>query len=55
MEVLKMDFFAYFYRVSDVFNVRLTIRLFEKSSHTPQYEEPELFDEALLQWLSLRT
>lgn len=29
----------------------LTIRLFEKSSHTPQFEEPEDFDNALLQWL----
>ncbi len=28
----------------------LTLRLFEKSGHTPQYEEPELFDEELLQW-----
>lgn len=28
-----------------------TIRIFEKSSHTPQYEEPELFDAELLQWL----
>jgi proline iminopeptidase len=31
----------------------LTIRLFEKSSHTPQLEEPELFDHELLHWLSL--
>ena len=30
----------------------LTIRLFEKSSHTPQYEEPEHFDDELLQWLT---
>lgn len=30
----------------------LTIRIFEKSGHTPQYEEPELFDQELLQWLS---
>ncbi len=30
----------------------LTIRLFEKSSHTPQFEEPELFDRELLNWLS---
>jgi proline iminopeptidase len=30
----------------------LTIRIFEKSGHTPQYEEAELFDNELLQWLS---
>jgi proline iminopeptidase len=30
----------------------LTIRVFEKSGHTPQYEEPELFDQELLQWLN---
>lgn len=30
----------------------LTIKLFEKSSHTRQYEEPELFDAALLEWLN---
>lgn len=29
----------------------LTIRLFEQSSHTPQFEEPELFDQELLTWL----
>ena len=29
----------------------LTIRLFEKSAHSPQYEEPDLFDAELLQWL----
>lgn len=29
----------------------ITIRVFEKSGHTPQYEEPELFDQELLQWL----
>jgi proline iminopeptidase len=29
----------------------LTARVFEKSGHTPQYEEPELFDEELLGWL----
>ncbi len=33
----------------------LTIRLFEQSSHTPQYEEPRLFDEELLQWISHST
>ncbi len=31
---------------------KLTLRLFDKSSHTPQFEEPELFDQELLQWLS---
>lgn len=30
----------------------LTIKLFEKSSHTPQFEEPELFDQELLKWLN---
>ena len=29
----------------------LTIRVFEKSGHTPQLEEPELFDNELLSWL----
>jgi proline iminopeptidase len=33
----------------------LTIRVFEKSGHTPQYEEPELFDQELLQWLNSLT
>ena len=36
--------------VRDKFN-NLTIRIFEKSSHTPQFEEPELFDKELLDWL----
>ena len=31
----------------------LTIRVFEKSGHTPQYEQPELFDRELLKWLDL--
>ena len=30
----------------------LTIRVFEKSGHTPQYEEPELFDQELLSWMN---
>jgi proline iminopeptidase len=30
----------------------LTIRLFCKSGHTPQFEEPELFDAELLRWIS---
>jgi proline iminopeptidase len=30
----------------------LTIRLFCKSGHTPQLEEPELFDAELLRWLT---
>jgi len=30
----------------------LTIRLFEKSSHTPQYEESEIFDKELLEWIA---
>ncbi|MEO1255243.1 MAG: alpha/beta hydrolase, partial [Bacteroidota bacterium] len=29
----------------------LTIRIFEKSGHTPQYEQPLLFDKELLEWL----
>ncbi|CAM2822680.1 alpha/beta fold hydrolase [Legionella worsleiensis] len=30
---------------------QLTIRVFERSGHTPQLEEPVLFDETLLTWL----
>lgn len=30
----------------------LTLKIFEKSGHTPQYEEPALFDQALIEWLS---
>ncbi len=29
----------------------LTIRIFEKSSHTPQLEEPDNFDEELMRWI----
>ncbi|HLO84132.1 MAG TPA: alpha/beta hydrolase [Nostocaceae cyanobacterium] len=29
----------------------LTIRIFEKSGHAPQFEEPELFDQELIKWL----
>ncbi len=29
----------------------LTVRIFEKSAHSPQYEEPNLFDAELLRWL----
>ncbi len=29
----------------------LTVRIFEKSAHSPQYEEPDLFDCELLKWL----
>jgi proline iminopeptidase len=29
----------------------LTIRVFEKSGHTPQYEEAALFDQELLAWM----
>lgn len=29
----------------------LTIRVFERSGHTPQFEEPELFDRELLSWI----
>ena len=34
----------------DKFN-DLTVRVFERSGHTPQFEEPELFDAELLSWL----
>ena len=30
----------------------LTIRVFEQSGHTPQYEEAQLFDEELLAWMN---
>ena len=30
----------------------LTVRIFEKSGHTPQFEEPDLFDEELLTWMN---
>lgn len=33
----------------------LTIRIFEKSGHTPQFEEPELFDGELLAWMRSRS
>ncbi|HLB41616.1 MAG TPA: alpha/beta hydrolase [Gammaproteobacteria bacterium] len=33
----------------------LTIRVFERSGHTPQLEEAALFDNELLNWLSLHT
>ena len=29
----------------------VTVRIFEKSGHTPQYDEPELFDSELLAWI----
>jgi proline iminopeptidase len=29
----------------------LAVRIFEKSAHSPQYEEPDLFDIELLKWL----
>src|SRR5262245_37189158 len=32
----------------------LTIRIFERSGHTPQLEEPELFDAELLRWMDSR-
>ena len=28
----------------------VTVRVFERSGHTPQFEEPELFDAELMQW-----
>ena len=30
---------------------RLTVRIFERSGHSPQYEEADLFDEEILSWL----
>jgi proline iminopeptidase len=33
----------------------LTVRVFEKSGHTPQLEESQLFDAELLQWFSLKS
>lgn len=30
----------------------LTARVFEQSSHAPHFEEPELFDRELLDWLA---
>jgi proline iminopeptidase len=30
----------------------ITIRIFEKSGHTPQLEESELFDKELLEWIN---
>lgn len=32
----------------------LTIRVFERSGHTPQLEEAELFDSELVDWLRSR-
>lgn len=32
----------------------LTVRIFEKSAHSPQYEESDLFDTELLEWLLTR-
>lgn len=29
----------------------VTVRIFEKSGHTPQYEEAERFDRELLHWM----
>lgn len=31
----------------------LTVRIFEKSAHSPQYEQPDLFDAELLKWLKI--
>ena len=41
-------------RIRSKFQNLIAVRVFEKSGHTvPQYEEPELFDDELLRWLSL--
>ncbi|HET9314279.1 MAG TPA: alpha/beta hydrolase, partial [Vicinamibacteria bacterium] len=29
----------------------LTVRVFERSGHTPQHDEPALFDAELLRWI----
>ena len=29
----------------------LTLRIFEESGHTPQFEEPDLFNKELLAWM----
>ncbi|NMG08540.1 alpha/beta hydrolase [Brasilonema sp. UFV-L1] len=50
----RYDYFvppAYLWEsVRDKFS-NLTIRIFEKSGHAPHFEEPELFDKELLEWL----
>jgi len=30
----------------------ITVKIFEKSSHCPMYEEAELFDNELIKWIS---
>jgi proline iminopeptidase len=30
----------------------ITVKIFEKSGHTPQFEEPELFNQELLDWIA---
>ena len=30
----------------------LTVRVFERSSHAPQFEESDLFDKELLEWIA---
>ena len=37
-------------RIDSKFN-DLTIRVFDESGHTPQYEQAELFDSELLNWI----
>jgi len=32
----------------------ITIRLFEKSSHAPQLEEPDLFDQEMIDWINTK-
>jgi proline iminopeptidase len=43
--------FTAWYPIRDKFK-QLDLFVFEKSAHVPQWEEAELFDERLLQWLS---
>lgn len=52
-DYLVTPFYAW-NQIKEKFGNNLTIRLFEKSSHTPQFEEPELFDEELIRWISSR-
>jgi proline iminopeptidase len=53
----RYDYFnpAHLWEKYRAFASDLTVRVFEKSGHTPQYEEPELFDGALLSWLGQKT
>lgn len=51
-DFLVAPFFSW-YPIRDRFN-DLTIRLFEQSGHTPQYEESELFNQEFLNWMETK-